>query len=292
MNRFQSWPSDDDTNQPWRESNSAESSRNNGLGTIRTDKGCGSAEISQPHHFGSEFPAESPGEFLRSQTRRIFLPLSYTASYAYPLLIWLHNDGFNENQIDQVMPAISLRNFVGVGIRASRASDPSGHRFRWHDSPAAIGVAHDSVVEAIGSVTADYGIRPDRIVLAGYGSGGTMAIRIAMRQPRLFAGAVSVGGHMPTGSIKDYNELRRQKLPMLWQWAKGNPDYTSESLNRDCQTAMTIGSRVEIRQYPGDDEMDTVVLSDLNRWAMNLILSSGQTSNDSDRSHPVGYSAN
>ncbi|MEM6692845.1 MAG: prolyl oligopeptidase family serine peptidase, partial [Planctomycetota bacterium] len=169
---------------------------------------------------------------------------------------------------------------------------PSGHRFRWHDSPAAIGVAHDSVVEAIDAATAQYSIRTDRIVIAGYGSGGTMAIRIAMRQPRLFAGAVSVGGHMPECSIKDYKELRGQKLRMLWQWGKDNPDYTPESLRRDCQTAMSIGSRVELRQYPGNDEMDTVVLSDLNRWAMNLILSGGQTSDDSNRSHPVVYSAN
>ena len=58
--------------------------------------------------------------------RSFFLPLHYTPSYEYPLVIWLHSNGFNENQIDHVMPYISLRNYVGVGIRGTKAADSIG----------------------------------------------------------------------------------------------------------------------------------------------------------------------
>lgn len=216
---------------------------------------------------------------LRSH-RSFFLPLHYTPGYQYPLIIWLHSGGFNENQIDQVMPHISVRNYIGVGIRGTRAADSSGHRFDWHHSPAAISATHDHVAEAWEEATDRFSVNPNRIVLAGFRDGGTMALRIAMRQPERFAGAASIGGRMPQGAIRNLNELRKRKLPMLWQWGKLNPDYTADSLKSDCRSAMSIGSDVEIRQYPGEDEMDTVVLKDLDEWIMRRIVSSSSVTDD------------
>lgn len=235
---------------------------------------------------------QNPRSGIRSY-RRFFLPLHYTATYQYPLVIWLHNDGFNENQIDQVMPHISVRNHIGVGVRGNRAADSSGHRFDWHDSPAAVGIAHDAIVEASEAAADRFAIHPSRIVLAGYGAGGTMAMRVAMRNPQRFAAVVSVGGRVPQRAIGDLNEIRRRRLPMLWQWASGNREYSSENLKADCRFALTIGGQVEVRQYPGDDEMDTVVLADLNEWIMRRVIACA-TANDADRwaSTPTAYSAN
>ena len=81
--------------------------------------------------------------------RSFFLPVHYTASYRYPLIVWLHHDGFNEHQIDQIMPHVSTRNYIGIGIRGNQAADSAGHCFGWHDSPAAIDSTHDAIQEAI-----------------------------------------------------------------------------------------------------------------------------------------------
>ncbi len=224
--------------------------------------------------------------------RAFFLPLHYSPGYQYPLIVWLHSDGFNEKQIEQVLPHISVRNYVGVGVRGNRATDSSGHRFDWHSSRAGIGIAHDLVMDAAEEACDRYSVRPDRIVLAGYGAGGTMAIRIAMRDPRRVAAAVSIGGRMPQGEIRNLNQLRARRLPMLWQWAQQNAEYTTDGLKADCQAAMSIAAKVQVRQYPGDHEMDTIVLDDLNRWMMEEVVSVSSKSSDRWRTTPTTYSSN
>ena len=32
--------------------------------------------------------------------RSFFLPLHYVETYEYPLIVWLHSNGYNENQVD------------------------------------------------------------------------------------------------------------------------------------------------------------------------------------------------
>jgi len=222
-----------------------------------------------------------------------FLPLHYTPTYNYPLIVWLHSNGFNENQIDDVMPYISTRNYIGVGVRAPKAADAVGHRFDWYQGNAAIGTAHDSIITAINEATERFSVHRDRVVLAGYRDGGTMALRIAMRQPDRFAAAVSLGGPMPQGAIRNIGQLRQRRLPMLWQWGSDRKEYTAQSLKSDCRMAMTIGGQVEVRQYPGDDEMDTVVLNDIDQWIMRRVVN-GSSAVDSDRwaTSPTAYSTN
>ena len=225
--------------------------------------------------------------------RSFFLPLHYTKSYKYPLVVWLHSNGFNENQVDHVMPHISLRNYVGVGIRGSRAADSIGHRFDWHASPAGIAATHEAAAEAIEDAADRFSINRSRIIIAGYQDGGTMALRIAMRQPDRFAGAISLGGRMPQGAIRNVDQLRERRLPMLWQWGLSNRQYAETNLTRDCRSVMTIGGQVEVRQYPGDDEMDTVVLRDIDEWIMRRIVSNSSIA-DSGRwsTSPTLYSNN
>ena len=238
-------------------------------------------------------PLESTSFSDAAAGHSFFLPLHYTPTYQYPLVVWLHNNGFNENQIDDVMPYISTRNYIGVGIRATKAADAVGHRFDWHQGKSAIGAAHDSIVEAVDEAAERFSIHPERVVLAGYRAGGTMALRVALRQPNRFAAAVSLGGRMPHGAIRNINQLRQRRLPMLWQWGVANPDYTSENLKSDCQLVMNIGSQVEVRQYPVDDEMNTAVLKDIDEFVMRRIVNESSAV-DSDRwsSCPTAYSAN
>ncbi|MCG8651553.1 MAG: alpha/beta hydrolase fold domain-containing protein, partial [Pirellulales bacterium] len=124
---------------------------------------------------------------FRKSPQSFFLPLHYEPNYRYPLIVWLHNDGFNENQVEHVMPHISLRNYIAAGVRGVRAADSMGHRFDWHDSPAAFHAAEETVCHTIEVATQQFSVHPQRIVLAGYGSGGTMAMRVAMRRPQRYA---------------------------------------------------------------------------------------------------------
>ena len=57
-----------------------------------------------------------------------------------------------------------------------------------------------------------------------------MALRIALRDPERFAGVISLGGRIPEGGMSNLCQIRRRRMPMLWQWGQENPQYTSENL--------------------------------------------------------------
>ena len=245
-------------------------------------------------HDANFFHTDSQSAQASAKNRwSVFLPLHYEPGYAYPLLVWLHSDGFNENQADHVMPHISLRNYVATGVRGNRAADAIGHCYDWHSSGAAIEKAHESVIAAVESVTDQYSINRARIVLAGYKSGGTMAMRLAMRDPSRFAGVISLGGRVPQGKsvLGNLESLRNRQIPMLWQWAMENDQFCSENLREDIQTAMMMRAKAEIRQYASDDEMNTVTLADINTWIMNNVVSSA-TVDSRWESSPVEFSSN
>ena len=209
-------------------------------------------------------------------------------------MVWLHSDGFNENQIDHVMPHVSTRNYLATGVRGTRAADSMGHRFDWHDSPAAIDAAHNKVLSAVDRVCDRYSVHRDRIILAGYRNGGTMAMRIAMRDPDRFAAVASLGGGMPQGGnvLANLKSLRKRSLPMLWQVATDSAWFDPRSLKADIHAAMLLRAKVEVRQYHSDDEMNTVALSDLNHWIMNRVVAGIPAGAEPCESRPACFSSN
>lgn len=209
---------------------------------------------------------------IRAQT--FFVPLHYEVNYRYPLIVWLHSDGFNENQVCHVMPHVSSRNYLATGIRAPMAADASGHRFAWSGTAAAMESAEQSVLRAIDCAASQYSVHAERIILAGYQRGGTMATRIAMRNPELFSAAISLGGSFELAGTSqiDHERLIERRLPMLWQRSLMSDNYDESRLVDEIQAARSIGAQLEVRQYRNDDEMNTVVLSDLDRWIMNHVV--------------------
>src|SRR5262245_63559511 len=48
---------------------------------------------------------------------RTFLPTGYEPRYPYPLLVFFHGHGGNEEQILRLAPRLSRRNYVSIGLR-------------------------------------------------------------------------------------------------------------------------------------------------------------------------------
>ncbi|OYP35236.1 alpha/beta hydrolase [Rhodopirellula sp. MGV] len=224
-----------------------------------------------------------------------FVPLHYEANYQYPLIVWLHSDGFNENQVNHVMPHISTRNYLATGIRAPRAADASGHRYAWGNSEATVEQVRHSVIAAVSQARERYNVHAGRIVLAGYREGGSMALKMALSYPSLFAAAISLGGEfcMPEFSNAELQQLKQQRVAMLWQHAVQRDGYCYDVIAKQINNAASIDAQLEVRQYVNDDEMDTVVLSDLDRWVMEHVVCSAPIGKMSDwDSSPVRFSDN
>src|SRR5213083_1771972 len=68
---------------------------------------------------------------------RTFLPTGYEPRYPYPLLVFLHGDGGNDEQILRLAPRVSRRNYVAIGLRGPVCLGPNrkgSNVFSWGDS--------------------------------------------------------------------------------------------------------------------------------------------------------------
>src|SRR5580698_11026646 len=54
----------------------------------------------------------------------VFVPENYEPNYAYPLVVWLHDAGRSERDIVDVLPHISMRNYLGLALRGTNPADP------------------------------------------------------------------------------------------------------------------------------------------------------------------------
>jgi len=205
-----------------------------------------------------------------------FAPLHYERNYAYPLLVWLHGPGDDERQLQRVMPLISMRNYSGIAPRGNRAH-ADGRGFYWEQTSGSISKADQNVIDCIEIAKERFHIAPDRIFVGGYDCGGTMAMRIGLNHPDLFAGAISIGGPFPTGhSPLRQLDLARQ-LPLFIAQGQNAKKYTQERTCEELRLFHAAGMSATLRQYPCEDELTTQMLLDLNTWMMEQVTGSAKT---------------
>ncbi|MBM4004095.1 MAG: hypothetical protein FJ295_12545 [Planctomycetes bacterium] len=203
-------------------------------------------------------------------TAALFAPLHYERNYAYPLLVWCHGPGDDERQLQRVMPLISMRNYVAVAPRgvSPRSSQPG---FSWGEDEESTQAAERRVLEAIQLARSRFHVAADRIFLAGLHCGGTMALRVGLRNAGRFAGLASIGGGFPQGRtpLRDLRQLRN--LPLFIACNRDSRRYTTEQSCADLRLVHSAGMGIALRQYPCGDELTTKMLSDLNVWLMERV---------------------
>jgi phospholipase/carboxylesterase len=204
-----------------------------------------------------------------SETCSFFTPQHYESNYAYPLLIWLHCAGGDERQLARVLPLISTRNYVGLGVRGPLAEARRG--YGWPQASEGIAAAELYILEAIAKARDRFNLHENRIYLAGYQSGGTMAFRIALRNPDQFAAAISIGGPMPEGHrpLARVDQLRN--FPLLLAHCRDSQTYSIDRICQELKLFHSAGMGVTLRQYPCGDELTTQMLHDLDVWVMERV---------------------
>src|SRR6188508_557926 len=98
-----------------------------------------------------------------------FAPIHYEERYAYPLVVWLHDSAGNEQELRQVMPLVSMRNYVAIAPRGT--CDAGSGRYDWRQTSDAIESAHSRIVECIATAKERFNIHNDRVFLVGRGAG-------------------------------------------------------------------------------------------------------------------------
>jgi phospholipase/carboxylesterase len=197
-------------------------------------------------------------------------PVSYEKNYAYPLLLWLHGPGDDERQILRILPHVSLRNYVALGLRGT-SEQAAGGGCCWSLDESSIDTAQNAVHAAVEIACERYHVHRDRIFLAGLEAGGTLALRLALAEPQLFGGAISLGGRFPTGGAVLNRFHAARNLPLLLLHGLSSAHYPQEDLCNDLRLFHAARLQVHIRQYACGDEVDSLMLRDLNAWLMERV---------------------
>ncbi len=200
-----------------------------------------------------------------------FAPIHYERGYAYPLVVWLHGPADNERQLNRVMPLVSMRNYVATGPRGTSADRARRGAFRWRQSDDDIETAEARVLDCVEIAERRFNIHAERIFLAGFGCGGTMAIRVAWNNPERFAGVATIGGPLPTENcpLRHVNAMRR--MPCFLATSRRSSKFPESAVCRNLRLLHSAGCTVDLRQYPCGDELTTSMLADLDRWIMGVV---------------------
>lgn len=212
----------------------------------------------------------------RGSAYALVAPLHYEPNYAYPLVVWLHGPGEDEQQVKRVMPLVSMRNYVSAAPRGTLAMDnPPGSppAYTWSQSPDHQAAAEQRVLDSIEAAARKFNIARRRVFLAGFDCGGTMALRLAMSLPRRFAGVLSLGGGFPAGHnpLGRYAEARR--IPLFVACGQEATRYPSDRVCDDLRLYHSAGMAVSLRVYPSGDEISPHMLPDMDRWIMEQVAS-------------------
>jgi len=231
---------------------------------------------------GSELsPLEQPGLGLFAPVRgenpcAFFAPQHYESNYAYPLLVWLHGPGDDENHLKRIMPLVSMRNYVGASLRGTVEVDGNRGRpgYSWSQSRSHVALAEQRVLDVVDMAQDRYNLASRRVFLAGFDVGGTMAFRLAMSNPDRFAGVLSLGGEFPTGRMPLLRLSEARRVPIFLACGRESQKFPTTTVCENLKLFHSAGMHIALRQYPCGHQMSPLMLADMDRWMMEQVTSS------------------
>jgi phospholipase/carboxylesterase len=202
---------------------------------------------------------------------RTFLPTGYEPRYAYPLLVFLHGHGGNEEQMVRLAPSLSRRNFICVGLRGPHPLDCRADGtwgYTWGADEGCDVSVEDYVLMAVEQTLRTYHIHSERIYLAGFGEGATLAYRLGLTFPDKFGGVISLNGAMPRRGCPLFRMPEVRQLRVFIGHGIANSVVPLSLAQRDFRLLYTAGLTVEMHTYPTPHRMHPDMLRDLNRWVI------------------------
>jgi phospholipase/carboxylesterase len=205
---------------------------------------------------------------------RTFLPTGYEPNYPYPLLVFLHGHGSCEEQILQLAPRLSRRNYICIGLRGPQPLDlrPDGRQtFTWGLDGQADANVEEYVCRAIEQTRRHFHVHSERIYLAGFCEGAPLAYRLGLLYPERFAGIISLNGSMPRrgGPLLRLPEVRH--LRVLIGHGIANSVVPLTLARNDFRLFYAAGLAVRMHTYPSNHRIHPHMLRDIDRWIMQTI---------------------
>ncbi len=203
---------------------------------------------------------------------RTFLPTGYEPRYPYPLVVFFHGHGGNDEQIIRLAPRLSRRNFICISIRGSKVTDMHADGklgYSWDAEDGLDVLLEEYVMQAVDLTSQRYTIHPRRVYLAGVCQGATLAYRLGLSYPEKFAGVISLNGAMPRHRRPLFRLPEIRHLQVFIGHGIANCLVPLTLAKKDQQLLYTAGLDVAFHSYPTTNRLHPDMLRDINRWIIS-----------------------
>jgi phospholipase/carboxylesterase len=201
----------------------------------------------------------------------VFVPENYEPNYAYPLIVWLHEAGRSERDIAEVLPMISMRNYLGLALRGTaRTNGDAGEAFSWSRTRNAGLEFEERLHASVRQMRRDFHIHTERVFLVGAGEGGTMAWDLFLTRPQWFAGVAALGGRFPWGRrpLRQFRDLCGKHALIVADGQKSPSRAQAEQVGRLLYAA---GLEVAVRAPASGPALSRPLMRQVDRWIMRSI---------------------
>ncbi len=220
--------------------------------------------------------ADEPwGHFSLPDESPVHLPPHYEPNYAYPLIVWLHDAEWTARELLDLMLRISPQNYLGLAVEGLT---PTNRFASGPMSPAGSLDPLDGLLETLKDVVPqmrrEFHVHSERIYLAGFGDQASVALRMLLRRPEWFAGALAFGVRNTKleSALSNYDELRGKRV-FLSAGVRDSrcsiADVTSSG-----RLLRSFGMQAVLRAYDSSESPTPKMLSDVDHWLMNGVCES------------------
>jgi phospholipase/carboxylesterase len=202
---------------------------------------------------------------------RTFLPTGYEPNYPYPLVVFFHGQGGNEEQVLRLAPRLSRRNYICIGLRGPevlgrRADGRVG--YSWGQDGPCDAQIEDYVLGAVEQTRRNYHVHSERIYLAGVCEGATLAYRLGLTFPERFGGLIALNGTLPSPRSLLLRPDKVRPLRVLIGHGIANAYVPLGLARQQFRLFYTAGLHVRMHTYPTTHRLHPDMLRDVNRWIM------------------------
>ena len=193
-------------------------------------------------------------------------------------VLWLHGLGADGHDFEPIVPllplAVPLR-FVFPHAPERAVTINGGARMRaWYDidplAPLAgtehIRTAATQVAELV-AAEAERGVAQEKVVLAGFSQGGVVALHLALRAERPFAGVMALSTYVHDHEhLGDEISLAGVEVPILMAHGQQDPMIPLSRAVTSRDAMINLGCQVDWREYGMGHQVCPQEIDDIGQW--------------------------
>jgi phospholipase/carboxylesterase len=199
-------------------------------------------------------------------------------------VIWLHGLGADGHDFEPIVPELRLAKpvrFVFPHAPIRPVTINQGMRMRaWYDIFQFGGGPEDDagvresqkMVDEMVSSESQRGIKPSKIILAGFSQGGAIVLQTALRHPERLAGVMALSTYLPlSATLEKERNKANHDVPIFMAHGKFDDIIPIDKAKRSREVLEKLGYRVTWKEYPMPHSVCPEEIADISRFLATIL---------------------